>query len=1415
MADLVLRLKSEADYQQIKNFKGPVEDLVDLIEDLKATGDEAAKTYGLNFKAGVQGIAEVKDLYEITKQLSPEQEKLAQTIKKKTQAEAGSIASARGLVSALTQQRNYLRYNSDEWKALDAALQAAVSKQEQAKGVQNGSIAQIQRLNKQLREQQTNLNLTEKAYAELEAEIRQNNAAIRIQSNIQKGSKRDLQDIRAELIQARDATNKFTDPEKYRQLSAEIQEVESSLSALESPFKRLANFVDTIGRIRVAIDAVNDAFRIVNGTINTFVTRTKQVESFNIALQNIGLNAQESNRAFQQATKTSLELGAPLANVERSYKRMIPSLQAIGVSSADSDKFIAQLAARTQVLGLNTEESGRLVEAFAQVLSKGKLSGEELNQQISELDGAFRTQLADALGVSTSELVKLVEAGNIGSADFAQAFLRMDNGVQLLGENLESGNGTIQQFQNQIATLNTKNVEAVGQAFDPLFKAILRSQLALTQFFATLAQSSFLTAFGQIAGDVVDSLTFFSKIILQVGGGLIKFVEPLGVLLTELVKFEVLGIRIGHVLGALLAIFASNAIVAVFTSKIAGLVGAVASGVGPLGFLTKSIGGLGAILNTIKTQGFVKAMLQAGQAALSFTKLNVVQYFTRFFGIVSKVAGVGLRLVSALLTIKGALVTLGVGAIAVVVKGFMDYRAGADQAKIATEKAEQALKKYNEQMGNVDPETPGIFQQIANAAGQLVQPLTRVFKDKSFNDNLNGFRTELEKADVAINKIAASSAKYGGALTQNTNLTKLSNDAIMGQKATLDAELQARKERLKVLEAQIQKYKQEHPEQKTTIAALEQEAQASRGLVAAKEQIVQALDAEIARRIENGEQIGTTAQRLQVLTSAVQKAGKEKDLLNATVEAKSYQDLANGIITAEQAEAQRTAAKAIGLGRVLETLKNEQRELENIKNSSTGLNETQKARYEELQTLIPQTTSQQVQAFQQVKTAIVDAYARGIEEVNKLQEIAAAAASRIKATFDAVASGATSGIQAGLQVVQTLSAGIQADIDRETRARIKGAEAAGLKGVELENAKNQISAQGEARKRAVLEQELRTRAEMADIEYEIESLRIGITARVKAAEAEALQARLQGEAAIARARGDNDAAQALEKAAALQGVVVQGVQAEAQIQQQILGFRRDQQKATIASQAAAAGIAGLEVPGIKTAIGNLKNFANSARNTTREFGKMADQANQVGRNLNNKNISNGEKKAGEMSKSIRDAANETGALSKGMQSVASSFSKSVNSGAQLLGIIQSINRATGISARAMGGPVEAGGQYLVNDGGGREAFLNSFGRMSMLPPGRNIKWTAPSSGMVIPAHLVEDFRNKLMARERMEEFNSYKKPSPSVSRNIIRSSSRSSVASSSSSQRIVNHVTIQSQSPLTDASRLMANVSRIKARRRI
>ena len=126
---------------------------------------------------------------------------------------------------------------------------------------------------------------------------------------------------------------------------------------------------------------------------------------------------------------------------------MVPALEAVGVNASDSGKFLEGIAARTQTLGLNTEQTGRFMEAFAQVLSKGKLQSEELNQQISELDGAFRAQLAKSLDVTTQELEKMIQQGKITSKVFVRAFNDMANGSEELRRRIKEGNPTIQQLQ--------------------------------------------------------------------------------------------------------------------------------------------------------------------------------------------------------------------------------------------------------------------------------------------------------------------------------------------------------------------------------------------------------------------------------------------------------------------------------------------------------------------------------------------------------------------------------------------------------------------------------------------------------------------------------------------------------------------------------------------------------------------------------------------------------------------------------------------------------------------------------------------------------------------------------------------------------------------------------------------------------
>ena len=394
----------------------------------------------------------------------------------------------------------------------------------------------------------------------------------------------------------------------------------------------------------------------------------------------------------------------------------------------------------------------------------------------------------------------------------------------------------------------------------------------------------------------------------------------------------------------------------------------------------------------------------------------------------------------------------------------------------------------------------------------FIDKIFNVIKVKAFNDNFAGFVDELKKSDDNINQLTRSSAKFGGVLTKNTDLTKVSGENLIGQRRAIRAENEARKEQIKVLEEQIATYKKEHPEQKTTIRQLESELKSSKTLLRVKENLVKNLDKEITKRIENGEAIGTQAERLQVLGAALTRLEKNREALSAAVEAKTYSDLRKNIISAEQAEAQRQAATGIGASAIIDNMKLQVKELQKQRAENGELNDEEKKRLEDLKKGIRENRTVQQQAFLAIKNSIVDAFAAGIKKQQELADVSIQSGQRIKAVFDSIGGTTISGLQAGLQVVSTISQSILAGIDREANARMQAVENAGVKGVELERTKARIQQNADEQKRKVLQQELAVKSRAAAFEQQVESIRLAVSSRVAIIEAQITQQRLVAEA---------------------------------------------------------------------------------------------------------------------------------------------------------------------------------------------------------------------------------------------------------------------------------------------------------------
>lgn len=135
-------------------------------------------------------------------------------------------------------------------------------------------------------------------------------------------------------------------------------------------------------------------------------------------------------------------------------EEVIPTLTAVGDAAG--------------ALGGGAAMIQRLTTALGQMTAKGKVSGEEL-RQLSEAGVPALRYLADAAGVSTAEMSKLIEKGLIPAdkgVNVLLASMKQEFGG-LMAKQAETASGKLSTMRDSMSSLGTE----VGKSFIPAVKA--------------------------------------------------------------------------------------------------------------------------------------------------------------------------------------------------------------------------------------------------------------------------------------------------------------------------------------------------------------------------------------------------------------------------------------------------------------------------------------------------------------------------------------------------------------------------------------------------------------------------------------------------------------------------------------------------------------------------------------------------------------------------------------------------------------------------------------------------------------------------------------------------------------------------------------------------------------------------------
>jgi len=537
----------------------------------------------------VQKVDELGKTYSaINPEIDERNEKIKQTeelLRRAQGIQKGSISDIQAEIRLLEQKRakmaaiaslptgasgtGTVQAMNPEMKEVTAELEKQQALLREAQGIQKGSAADLEAeialikqkaraLNNTVTYQDEYGNSVEKTVEINEADeklLKEKEDALKRVKGIQEGSKVALQEQLAIAIKQRDNTSRLINvTDKYgkvvkQKINPEWQKSNKSVLQLDAQIKKLdanagnlglqiGRFTASLNQVQFAVQAVLMAQQAVNAAVGSFVARQKQIQAIQLTFEGIGIGLQGQEAILKSATAVSLTYGQSLTKIEGAYKRLGPAIQQAGGSLSDTQLAIETIAARTTQLGLNTEQTGRYIEAFAQVLGKGKLQGEELNQQFAELDGALRGQLQSYIEATygITDFNAAMQAGEITGQMFLDSMIAigeeargriakdMDELSQSIARIGEEGGPTIQQLQNQLATLSTIGLTEVGKTLGEFGKSMMSIQSAFVQVFTKVStempmiQKVFKSTFdglGTILELAINGLTLLFGVIMQ------------------------------------------------------------------------------------------------------------------------------------------------------------------------------------------------------------------------------------------------------------------------------------------------------------------------------------------------------------------------------------------------------------------------------------------------------------------------------------------------------------------------------------------------------------------------------------------------------------------------------------------------------------------------------------------------------------------------------------------------------------------------------------------------------------------------------------------------------------------------------------------------------------------------------------
>lgn len=203
------------------------------------------------------------------------------------------------------------------------------------------------------------------------------------------------------------------------------------------------------------------AWQAGKSSVNTYADIDAMRTAMNFAVGGEAMGG----KFFKGGRKTADTLGIAFQPAIEGLTKIQAAMRGTGMNKNDAKYLFEGISKAVVTLGLDSEKAHGTFMAFEQIISKGKVSAEELRRQLGDrIPGAFQIA-ARAMGVTTSKLDDMLKKGELLSEDFIPKMARQLNEEFAEGwaKASERSRAELNRLSNSVLDFNT----ALGEKLVP------------------------------------------------------------------------------------------------------------------------------------------------------------------------------------------------------------------------------------------------------------------------------------------------------------------------------------------------------------------------------------------------------------------------------------------------------------------------------------------------------------------------------------------------------------------------------------------------------------------------------------------------------------------------------------------------------------------------------------------------------------------------------------------------------------------------------------------------------------------------------------------------------------------------------------------------------------------------------------